>query len=90
MSVAVLYVGDHSAAKAKFDGKFLAYDARKGAWTLDPRFPDVRAYLLGLYLDALRDWDLRVCSRGMSLAPAAGLPLRNVQLPWAIRGAVFP
>jgi alpha-galactosidase len=54
----VPYVGDHSAAKAKFDGKFLAYDARKGAWTLDPRFPDVRAYLLGLYLAALRDWDL--------------------------------
>ncbi|MCC5850907.1 MAG: alpha-galactosidase [Verrucomicrobia bacterium] len=54
----VPYVGDHSAAKAKFEGKFLAYDARKGAWTLDPRFPDVRAYLLGLYLQAVQEWDL--------------------------------
>ena len=54
----VPYVGDHSDAKTKFEGKFLAYDARKGAWTLDPRYPDVRAYLLGLYLNAVRGWDL--------------------------------
>lgn len=54
----VPYVGDHSLAKKRFAGKFLDYSARKGAWTLDPRYPEVRAYLLGLYLKAVEEWDL--------------------------------
>jgi alpha-galactosidase len=54
----VPYVGIHSRAASRFEGKFLAFSERKGAWTLDPRYPDVRRHLVDLYLRAMEEWGL--------------------------------
>jgi alpha-galactosidase len=53
----VPFVGIHSKAHARFKGKFLS--GSSGAWAvLDPRFPEVREYLAGLYERAVREWDI--------------------------------
>lgn len=54
----VPYVGIHSKAATTFRGKFLREPTEGKAGVLDPRFPEVREYLAGLYEKALRDWDL--------------------------------
>ena len=47
----VPYVGVHSANFERFKGKYLRYDRSKGV--LDPRFPEVREFLVSLYADAM-------------------------------------
>ncbi len=54
----VPFVGVHSAAYRRFQGKFLGENARLGTAILDPRFPEVREYLIGTYETAMREWDL--------------------------------
>ncbi len=52
----VPFIGIHSKAWTRFDGKTLnlAPEIR----SLDPRYPDVREYLIGIYERAIREWDL--------------------------------
>ncbi len=52
------WVGPETAAFRRFEGKFLYFDERLKAAALDPRFPEVREYLIGIYEKALREWDL--------------------------------
>ncbi|HAT11225.1 MAG TPA: alpha-galactosidase, partial [Planctomycetes bacterium] len=54
----VPFIGRQSQAYGRFRGRYLFEDERMQAAVLDPRFPEVRAYLVGLYEQALRDWDL--------------------------------
>jgi alpha-galactosidase len=54
----VPFVGRLSQAWERFEHKLLRYDARLQAGTLDPRYPDVREYLIDTYERALRDWKL--------------------------------
>lgn len=54
----VPFVGKYSEAAKRFEGKTLEYIDRLGAYTLDPRYPEVRTYLIGLYEKALREWNL--------------------------------
>ena len=49
-------IGKKSEAYARFRGKYLRDDG--DAATLDPRFPEVRAFLAGLYERAAREWDV--------------------------------
>ena len=51
-------VGKHSEAARRFEGKMLDYMDGLKAYVLDPRYPEVRAYLIGIYEKALRDWNL--------------------------------
>jgi len=53
---AVPLAGEKSAAAKRFEGKMLAYSAGLHAHILDPRYPDVREYLIGLYEKAVREW----------------------------------
>ena len=53
----VPFVGVNSKACAKFKGKFLREPKKRSAGVLDPRFPEVREYLAGIYEKALREWD---------------------------------
>lgn len=54
----VPFVGRHSQAWSRFAGKFInTYDGSDTA-VFDPRFPDVREYLIGIYEKALREWDI--------------------------------
>lgn len=54
----VPFVGKHSKAAKLFEGKTLSFSEGSGAYTLDPRYPEVREYLIGIYVKALREWDL--------------------------------
>ena len=54
----VPFVGRYSQAARRFEGKTLEYIGDLGAYTLDPRYPEVRSYLIGLYERALLEWNL--------------------------------
>ena len=55
----VPFVGENSNAWKKFQGKFLdRYDKNHPWCVLDPRYPDVREYLIGIYERAVEEWDL--------------------------------
>ena len=58
--LSVPYVGSESAAYRRFKGKMLKHhgdDPEKGFHAvLDPRYPDVREYLLATYERVVRDW----------------------------------
>lgn len=53
----VPFCGKESKAYKHFKGKFLTEDHR-WAPVFDPRYPEVRAHLIGLYTNALKDWNL--------------------------------
>ena len=53
----VPFCGKHSKAYQKFKGKFLTEDHR-WAPVFDPRFPEVRSYLINIYAKALKEWNL--------------------------------
>ncbi|MGN0846084.1 MAG: glycoside hydrolase family 36 protein [Kiritimatiellia bacterium] len=53
-------IGIKSANYARFKGKYLwtQNDRWSGYSCLDPRFPEVRRFLCGIYERAMREWDL--------------------------------
>ncbi|MEL7339317.1 MAG: glycoside hydrolase family 36 protein, partial [Bacteroidota bacterium] len=53
----VPFCGKHSQAFQDFAGEFLTIDHR-WAPVFDPRYPEVREHLIGLYERAVRDWDM--------------------------------
>jgi len=53
----VPFCGRKSEAYKNFQGKFLTED-HYWAPVFDPRFPEVRAYLIGLYSSALKEWNI--------------------------------
>ncbi|MFK7924530.1 MAG: glycoside hydrolase family 36 protein [Bacteroidia bacterium] len=53
----VPFCGKKSKAYQTFSGKFLT-DTHRWAPVFDPRYPEVRAHLIGLYVRAVRDWDM--------------------------------
>lgn len=53
----VPFVGKFSKAYERFAGMTLGAAGRNYE-TLDPRYPEVREYLTGIYSDAMREWDL--------------------------------
>lgn len=54
----VALVGEKSETYERLEGKYLRYWEGQGAYVLDPRFPEVRDYIIGTYEKALREWDL--------------------------------
>lgn len=53
------YVGIHSKNYERFQTMFLdGVGNGKNFWGLDPRYPEVRQFLIGLYKKALEAWDL--------------------------------
>jgi len=57
--LAVPYVGDESAAFERFKGKYLKVRGDKSpgrSAVLDPRFPDVREYLISTYERVVGEW----------------------------------
>ena len=55
---AVPFIGFKSHNHNRFKGKYLFDRAGAGASVLDPRFPEVRAFLVETYARAIADWDL--------------------------------
>ena len=54
----VPFVGKYSRAFQRFRDQQLTWNERLGAAVLDPRFPEVRSYLIGIYRKAMTEWDL--------------------------------
>lgn len=56
----VPYIGAHSEAYARFRDKLLYRREEDDgeAYVVDPRYPEVRSYLIGLYMQAAREWGL--------------------------------
>ncbi|MDD6033151.1 MAG: alpha-galactosidase [Oscillospiraceae bacterium] len=54
----VPFVGRKSAAWPRFEDKLLWYDERLEAGVLDPRYPEVRAYLKETYLSRVAEWNI--------------------------------
>ena len=54
----VPFIGHHSHVHKRFAGKYLRDDQRLQTAVVDPRFPDVRDYLIETYETAVRNWDL--------------------------------
>lgn len=55
---AVPYIGKFSKAWERFRDKTLFYQEHTKAATLDPRFPEVREYIIDTYEQAIRGWNL--------------------------------
>jgi alpha-galactosidase len=54
----VPFVGRKSENWERFKGKYLFEDRHHGAWVLDPRFPEVRKFLVDTYVAAMKEWGL--------------------------------
>jgi len=51
-------VGEESENFARFQGQYLRHWESQGAYVLDPRYPEVREFIIGTYLQAMADWGL--------------------------------
>jgi alpha-galactosidase len=54
----VPFVGYHAEAFKRFEGKFLYRSDRQSAAILDPRYPEVRRFIVDRYVQALNNWKL--------------------------------
>lgn len=54
----VPYVGIHSEMWQLFHNKLIAINHEQKTGILDIRYPDVRAYLKNIYVNAVKEWDL--------------------------------
>lgn len=55
---AVPFMGKHAKAAERFKNRSLRFDERLGAYVLDPRYPEVRQYLVDIYVRAAREWGI--------------------------------
>jgi alpha-galactosidase len=55
---AVPFAGTNARAGERFKDKALRFEERLGAYVLDPRYPEVRQYLVDVYRKALQDWGI--------------------------------
>jgi len=55
---ALPFVGERSQVFERFRGKYLRYWTGQGAYVLDPRYPEVRRYIVDTYRTAMREWDV--------------------------------
>jgi alpha-galactosidase len=50
------FMGEKAKLSEKFQGKYLRHMPSLETYVLDPRFPEVREYLIAHYVKAVRDW----------------------------------
>ena len=54
----VPFIGYKSANYERFKGKYLGVRERQSTAVLDPRFPEVRQFLVDTYVKALKEWNI--------------------------------
>ena len=54
----VPFIGKEAHIYPQYKGKYLYYWKSQGAWVLDPRYPEVREFIIGTYEKAINDWGL--------------------------------
>lgn len=79
----VPFVGIHSEAWSRFEGKFLdAFDEKHPWCVLDPRYPEVRQYLIGIYENTVVKWHLDGLKldfiNNIQLTDSSSLPNKNM------------
>jgi alpha-galactosidase len=52
------FMGENAQNYPRFKGKYLRYWESQGTYVLDPRYPEVRQYIVDTYVNALNDWNL--------------------------------
>ncbi len=55
---AVPFMGEKAENFKRFKGKYLRYWTGQGAYILDPRYREVREYILNIYKKAITEWNL--------------------------------
>ncbi len=55
---AVPFIGEKSQAYKQMKGKFLDYWESQGTYIVDPRFPEVREFIINTYIKAVNEWGL--------------------------------
>ena len=54
----VPFIGENAKNYEHFKGMYLRYWDGQGAYVLDPRYPEVREFIINTYVKALKDWNL--------------------------------
>ena len=54
----VPFIGKEAEIYPQYKGKYLYYWESQGTWVLDPRYPEVREFIIGTYEKAINDWGL--------------------------------
>jgi len=52
------FMGENAKNYERFKGKYLGYWNGQGTWIMDPRYPEVREYIISTYETALTEWGL--------------------------------
>jgi alpha-galactosidase len=52
------FMGENAKNYDRFKGKYLFYWNGQGTWVMDPRYPEVREYIINTYETALNEWGL--------------------------------
>ena len=52
------FMGEKAKNYPKFKGKYLRHWESQGTYVLDPRYPEVREYIINTYVKAMKDWNL--------------------------------
>lgn len=52
------FMGENAENYSKFKGKYLRYWDGQGTYVLDPRYPEVREYIVRTYIKAMQEWNL--------------------------------
>ncbi len=52
------FIGEKAKNYPEFKGKYLTYWDSQGTYVLDPRYPEVREFIINTYVTALREWNL--------------------------------
>lgn len=52
------FMGEKAKNFERFKGKYLRHWESQGTYVLDPRYPEVREYIINTYIQAMQDWNL--------------------------------
>jgi len=75
----VPHMGRHAKHWERFKDKLLGFSEGFGAGTMDPRFPEVREHLIGVYERAVRDWGIDGLKLDFiaGMSPSASTPVHT-------------
>jgi alpha-galactosidase len=52
------FMGENAKNYNRFKGKYLRYWDSQGTYVMDPRYPEVREYIVNTYIKAMNEWGL--------------------------------
>ncbi|WP_299184597.1 glycoside hydrolase family 36 protein [uncultured Aquimarina sp.] len=52
------FMGEKAKKHSQFEGKYLRHWESQGTYVLDPRYPEVRNFIVNTYIEALKNWNL--------------------------------